>query len=291
MAAPQDQPARRDHAVHALLAGQPRIFFDAVDRHFRGAAEDREHRAIPQEIDRIVAPLAIGDHATVQIQDAIELNAIERYPAWRRTRSGVAHRCASLARIGFLRHRTHGRLLSSERHDRANGARLQGGPWRARPMTARGKIVPGAAWKAPTSTGPFRCAMAHRGRHGIVSAIIIPPHFRQPTAVLDCDKTILRWPGPFGSGFLSPQPPGAVGIGPVSQDRLTPHWANESWSFFFWGDGFFSGAERPSLPGTPVARPRASGNGETDNQWVAELSGVKAAPSITPGLSRLPSWT
>jgi len=25
----------------------------------------------------------------------------------------------------------------------------------------------------------------------------------------------VRWPGPFGSGFLSPQPPGVVRIGPV----------------------------------------------------------------------------
>jgi hypothetical protein len=52
-------------------------------------------------------------------------------------------------------------------------------------------------------------------RHGIVSGIIIRPNFRQASAQLDCEKKILRWPGPFGSGFLSPQPPGVVGIGPV----------------------------------------------------------------------------
>src|SRR5215831_9691997 len=51
-------------------------------------------------------------------------------------------------------------------------------------------------------------------RHGNVSGIIMPPHFRPAPAVLDCDKSALRWPGPFGSGFLSPQPPGIVGIGP-----------------------------------------------------------------------------
>ena len=33
---------------------------------------------------------------------------------------------------------------------------------------------------------------------------------------------ILRWPGPFGTGFLSPQPPGAVGIGPVRR-IVYPH--------------------------------------------------------------------
>ena len=53
------------------------------------------------------------------------------------------------------------------------------------------------------------------GRHGIVSGIIIPPNFRQSSAHLDCEKRLLRWPGPFGPGFLSPQPPGVVGIGPV----------------------------------------------------------------------------
>ena len=51
--------------------------------------------------------------------------------------------------------------------------------------------------------------------HGIVSGIILPPHFRPSPAPLTCEDIVLRWPGPFGSGFLSPQPPGAVGIGPV----------------------------------------------------------------------------
>src|SRR5262245_27406036 len=71
--------------------------------------------------------------------------------------------------------------------------------------------------------------------HGIVSGILLLPHFCQPPAPLDCEKEILRWPGPFGSGFLSPQPPGAVGIGPVRSGSYSRHWANESWSFFFWG--------------------------------------------------------
>ena len=58
-------------------------------------------------------------------------------------------------------------------------------------------------------------------RHGIVSRIIILPNFRLSAAVLDCEKEILRWPGPFGSGFLSPQPPGVVRIGPVRK-KHTP---------------------------------------------------------------------
>src|SRR5258708_9701297 len=52
-------------------------------------------------------------------------------------------------------------------------------------------------------------------RHAIVSGIIIRPHFRPATSVLHCEKKSLRWPGPFGSGLLSPQPPGLVRIGPV----------------------------------------------------------------------------
>ena len=71
--------------------------------------------------------------------------------------------------------------------------------------------------------------------HGIVSGILLLPHFRQPPAKLGCDKRILRWPGPFGSGFLSPQPPGAVGIGPVRRGSYSRYWANESWSFFVCG--------------------------------------------------------
>jgi len=48
---------------------------------------------------------------------------------------------------------------------------------------------------------------------GSLAGIIIPPHFRQPTAALNCEKESLRWPGPFDTGFLSPQPPGSLGSG------------------------------------------------------------------------------
>src|SRR5713226_102322 len=57
---------------------------------------------------------------------------------------------------------------------------------------------------------------------GSLAEIIIRPNFRPATALLDCDKQSLRWPGPFSSGFLSPQPPGAVGIGPVRR-IVYPH--------------------------------------------------------------------
>ena len=82
-------------------------------------------------------------------------------------------------------------------HDRANSGWLQGAMLRTTPGKGR------AAQKGP--------------RHAIVSAIIMPPHFRPSPAVRECEKNSVRWPGPFGSGFLSPQPPGVVRIGPVPQ--------------------------------------------------------------------------
>lgn len=91
--------------------------------------------------------------------------------------------------------------------------------------------------------------------HGIVSRILLLPHFRQPTAPLNCEKESLRWPGPFGSGFLSPQPPGAVGIGPVAGDLHPETGANASWSFFFLGFVFQSGCLRK----TPVGLPHRPG--------------------------------
>src|SRR5947209_1257505 len=67
----------------------------------------------------------------------------------------------------------------------------------------------------------------------------------------------LRWPGPFGSGFLSPQPPGVVRIGPVRRGVNPHHWANESWSFFFWGIGGFSTAFRRNTHTAVILRSRA----------------------------------
>ena len=71
-------------------------------------------------------------------------------------------------------------------------------------------------------------------RHGIVRRIIILPYFRPATALLGCDKWILRWPGPFVPDSSAPSPPGRRDRA-CSQDSLSPYWANESWSFFFWG--------------------------------------------------------
>jgi hypothetical protein len=111
-----------------------------------------------------------------------------------------------------------GEPLSFDLHDRADCPPPQEVAW------ASG---PGFAGKR----ADFRPAQA-KSRHGIVNRIIMPPYFRPASAVLHCYNQNLRWPDPFGSGFLSPQPPGIVGVGPVRATALDSHRANESWSFF-----------------------------------------------------------
>jgi hypothetical protein len=61
---------------------------------------------------------------------------------------------------------------------------------------------------------------------------------------------ILRWPGPFGTGFLSPQPPGVVGIGPVRR-IVYPHTGPTKVGPFFFGLSLLIGAlsiRRQALP-------------------------------------------
>jgi len=75
--APHDQAGRGNHAIGALPARQAGIFFDTVDRLLRGAAEHREDGAVPEKIDRVVAPFAGGDLTSVETEDAVELPSVE----------------------------------------------------------------------------------------------------------------------------------------------------------------------------------------------------------------------
>src|SRR5262245_53519541 len=100
MAALHDQAGCRDHAVDALLARQPRILLDTVDRHLGRAPEDREHRAIFQEVDRIVAPFAGSDHPPIESENAVQLTAVECNLAGD-AGLAVTRAPARLARIGF----------------------------------------------------------------------------------------------------------------------------------------------------------------------------------------------
>src|SRR5579871_2041314 len=59
-------------------------------------------------------------------------------------------------------------------------------------------------------------------RNKNVSGITIRPYFGQSPALLGWEKKTLRWPGSFGLGFLSPQPPGIVGAGPNAELTLGP---------------------------------------------------------------------
>src|SRR4029079_13238131 len=79
VAAPHDQTGRRNHAIGTLSARQFRILFDAIERHFRGAAEQRENRAVFEEVDGVISPLAGCDFAPIQIENAIELAAAESH--------------------------------------------------------------------------------------------------------------------------------------------------------------------------------------------------------------------
>lgn len=98
------------------------------------------------------------------------------------------------------------------------------GPWRVNGSIALRPSVPPAR-------GNLRRSKVFTVTRSL-AGIIIPPHFRQPTAPLKCDKGALRWPGPFGPGFLSPQPPGVVGIGSIAE-QIIPLLANASWPFLF----------------------------------------------------------
>ena len=84
---------------------------DAKERHLAGAPEDRKHRDLVEKVDRIVAPFAGGDHASVEGENSVELAAVETnlrsreaLSAWvdrpRGRRLGRAEKC-----YGFFRHR------------------------------------------------------------------------------------------------------------------------------------------------------------------------------------------
>src|SRR5690606_18097572 len=78
---------------HALTLTQRGALLDAHLRDLGGAAEGGEGGVVLAEVHRIVAPLARGDHAAVEIEDAHELGAVEADLAGSRRR-----RCATRKR-------------------------------------------------------------------------------------------------------------------------------------------------------------------------------------------------
>jgi hypothetical protein len=76
-AAAQDQAGRGNHAVGALTALEPRIFLDAVDRDLAGMTKHRKHRAVVEEINCVIAPLAGRDLAAIETKNAIKFAPAE----------------------------------------------------------------------------------------------------------------------------------------------------------------------------------------------------------------------
>ena len=77
MAALQHLPGLADQRPLALPRAQRRALLDPIFGPLGGAAEGPEARRIGPELDRIVLPQSGGDHATVEIDNAIELEPFE----------------------------------------------------------------------------------------------------------------------------------------------------------------------------------------------------------------------
>ena len=65
------------HHVLALLVPELGVLLNHVERPLGGALVDREQRPVLEEIDGVIAPLASGDFASIQIEDAVELAPVE----------------------------------------------------------------------------------------------------------------------------------------------------------------------------------------------------------------------
>ena len=120
-------------------------------------------------------------------------------------------------------------------------------------------------------------------RHGIVSGIIILPNFRLSTALLDCDKGILRWPGPFGTGFLSPQPPGVVRIGPVRK-KHTPILGQRELVLFLFGLSCWARVSVwPCEPQTGLAKQKVPVRSISEATYTPRPASGRACRDCRPG--------
>ena len=72
MPALEDAAARIDHRIHALFVAKQGPLLHAIERHLAAAAENGEHGGIVAEIERVIAPFAGGDHASVDIENLVQ---------------------------------------------------------------------------------------------------------------------------------------------------------------------------------------------------------------------------
>lgn len=77
MAAPKQLAVFAAQAPHPLPSPIRRAFFDAILRPFRSAAECGKDRAVPPQINRIILPLARGNHTAIQPQNLFKLAPVK----------------------------------------------------------------------------------------------------------------------------------------------------------------------------------------------------------------------
>ena len=66
-----------NNAVGALFLCAFGVFFDSKERHFRCAAEDREHGFVAHMINRVITPVAACHHEGINLQDLVKLSPVE----------------------------------------------------------------------------------------------------------------------------------------------------------------------------------------------------------------------
>src|SRR6202790_5482971 len=137
LTAAHDVPGGRNHAEGPLAAAELWILLDAVDRHFRGAAENRKHRAVFEEIDGVITPFAGGDFASIEPQSAVKFAPAERHFAGGGVRTMLAP--APRAWIGIAEIHTAPPLLLDWCHqsfmiapERTGGKPFLRGKWAAK---------------------------------------------------------------------------------------------------------------------------------------------------------------
>jgi hypothetical protein len=63
----------RNHAIGTLPPSEARVLLDPVDGEFTSKAENGKHRAILEEIEGVITPLAGSDLTAVETENAVKL--------------------------------------------------------------------------------------------------------------------------------------------------------------------------------------------------------------------------